>query len=97
MEINPAQTPMQTPARDASQTVAAQVQAQAAESLPAQVRPEPARPGGTLNISMRFEKDEESGKLVLYIVDRESKKVLRTIPPEVLAQLTAGQVLNLTA
>lgn len=97
MEINPAQTQMQTPARDLSQPVAAQVQAQAVESPPAQVRPEPSQPGGNPNISMRFEKDEESGELVLYIVDRESKKVLRTIPPEVLAQLTAGQVLNLTA
>lgn len=98
MEITPAQPQpqIQPPAREAAPPPA-DLQTPALESAATQAPRPAAQTGGQANVSMRFEKDEESGELVLYIVDRESKTVLRTIPPEVLAQLTAGQVLNLTA
>ena len=49
------------------------------------------------DVSLRFRVDEKTKNITVYIVDRESKRVLRSIPPEELNKLQAGDLLQLFA
>ena len=48
-------------------------------------------------ISLHFSVDDETQELTVFIVDRSSKRVLRSIPPNELYKLQAGDLLKLTA
>lgn len=49
------------------------------------------------NISLQFRVDEKTKDVTIFVVDRKSKKVLRSIPSSELAKLRAGDLLKLTA
>jgi uncharacterized FlaG/YvyC family protein len=49
------------------------------------------------DVSLRFRVDEKTKNITVYIVDRESKRILRSIPPEELNKLQAGDLLQLFA
>jgi uncharacterized FlaG/YvyC family protein len=47
------------------------------------------------NTSLRFQIDEQ--KMTIYIIDRASKEVLRSIPASEMHKLNAGDLIKLTA
>jgi len=49
------------------------------------------------NISLKFKIDEETRNITVYVIDRESKRVLRSIPPEEMNKLQAGDLVELLA
>lgn len=54
-----------------------------------------AKPLG--DVSLKFKVDEDTHDVTVFIVDNASKKVLRTIPPEEMAKINAGEILQLFA
>lgn len=59
-----------------------------------------SQPGASLNgleISLKFRTDEETGATTIFVVDRQTKKVLRTIPFSELNKISVGELINLTA
>jgi len=83
----------------------AQVEAAAAaktadlpEPKPAKVDEKTALPvSNGSDLTIHFKIDEETKDLTVFIVDRESKRVLRSIPSDELNKLSAGDLLKLTA
>jgi uncharacterized FlaG/YvyC family protein len=84
----------------------AQVDAAAAAKPAAQPESKPAKRddeksalpvGNGSDITIHFRVDEETKDLTVFIVDRESKRVLRSIPSDELNKLSAGDLLKLTA
>jgi len=71
--------------------VSEQPVAKSSEPLPAQGS------GGAASISLQFRADEQTGKMTIFVVDRASKRVLRSIPASELHKLQAGDLLKLTA
>jgi uncharacterized FlaG/YvyC family protein len=51
---------------------------------------------GTANVSVQFRVDEETNDVTVFLVDRKSKKILRTIPSSELQKLQIGELLKLT-
>ncbi len=49
------------------------------------------------NVSIHFQIDEKTRDVTVFVVDRQSKQVLRTIPASELQKLQAGDLLKLTA
>jgi uncharacterized FlaG/YvyC family protein len=49
------------------------------------------------NISIHFNVDDETNKLVVVVTERESGRVIRTIPANELEKLQAGELLKWTA
>jgi uncharacterized FlaG/YvyC family protein len=49
------------------------------------------------NVSIHFEVDDETNQLTIFVVDKQSKRVLRSIPTSELSKLQAGELLKLTA
>jgi hypothetical protein len=47
------------------------------------------------NIRMRFEIEPETQRVTVFIIDKQSQKVLRTIPPEKLETMQQGDLLEL--
>ncbi|GAB4481826.1 MAG: hypothetical protein Kow0088_24330 [Anaerolineales bacterium] len=54
-----------------------------------------ARPLG--DVTLRFEIDSQTHDVTILILDRASQKVVRTIPPEEMARLDPGELLQLFA
>lgn len=54
----------------------------------------PATAAGSVSVSFRI--DDDTNELTVYVVDRENKKVLRTIPSSEFSKLSAGDILQLT-
>lgn len=48
------------------------------------------------NVSIRFRVDRQTNEVTVFIVDRASKRVLRSIPPEEVGKLQAGDIFELT-
>jgi uncharacterized FlaG/YvyC family protein len=48
-------------------------------------------------VSLQFRIDEKTKDVTVFVVDRNSKRVLRSIPASELAKLQAGDLLKLTA
>jgi uncharacterized FlaG/YvyC family protein len=69
----------------------------APDKAPIQKKNEPTSTSDPSNISISFRIDEETQNLTVYVVDRISKRVLRTIPASELHKLKAGDLLKLTA
>ena len=49
------------------------------------------------NISIHFNVDEETNRLVVVVTERESGRVIRTVPASEFEKLHAGDLLKLTA
>ena len=49
------------------------------------------------NITMRFRVDEKTGSTTIYLVDRTTKRVLRSIPSGEMSKLSAGEIVRLSA
>lgn len=49
------------------------------------------------NIGLKFRIDDETNEVTVYVIDRTSKQVLRTIPPEEIKNLKAGDLVELLA
>lgn len=48
-------------------------------------------------VELKFVPDEESNQITVYVVDKESRNILRSIPPEEIGKLDAGDLLELAA
>jgi uncharacterized FlaG/YvyC family protein len=53
--------------------------------------------GNASNVSLQFRVDDKTKDVTVFVVDRKSKKVLRSIPASELAKLQSGDLLKLTA
>jgi len=49
------------------------------------------------NVSIRFQTDEKTNNVTIFLVDRKSRKVLRSIPASELRKMQLGDLLKLTA
>lgn len=49
------------------------------------------------DVELRFIPDNDTNEVTVFVVDRTSKSVLRTIPPEEMGKLNAGDLLDFTA
>jgi hypothetical protein len=49
------------------------------------------------NVAIHFKVDSKTHNITVYVVDRETRRVLRSIPPEELNKLQTGDLLELTA
>jgi uncharacterized FlaG/YvyC family protein len=48
------------------------------------------------NVSIHFRVDDETNNVTIFLVDRQSKKVLRSIPSSELQKMQIGDILKLT-
>jgi hypothetical protein len=62
-----------------------------------QIENEPAPISGSSNVSVHFRVNDDTHELTVFVVDRENKKILRTIPASEFSKLNAGDILRLTA
>jgi uncharacterized FlaG/YvyC family protein len=62
-----------------------------------QIENEPALISGSSNVSVHFRVNDDTNELTVFVIDRENKKVLRTIPASEFSKLKAGDILQLTA
>lgn len=53
--------------------------------------------GSLTNVSIHFRVDDKTSEVTVFLVDRKSKKVLRSIPASELQNLQIGDLLKLTA
>jgi len=90
-------------AAEAQSIARAAAQANAPAAEPAQARPAPAAdahkaagPGPT-EINVRFRIDEKTRDVTVFMLNRATREVIRTIPPSELAKLTPGDIVNLFA
>ena len=57
---------------------------------------ESIKTGGNGNVSIHFRVDEETNDVTVFLVDRKTKKILRSIPAGELQKLQIGDLLKLT-
>ncbi|HET9905628.1 MAG TPA: flagellar protein FlaG [Anaerolineales bacterium] len=62
-----------------------------------QTEHEPAPASSASNVSVHFRVNDDTHELTVFVVDRENKKILRTIPASEFSKLNAGDILQLTA
>jgi uncharacterized FlaG/YvyC family protein len=76
-----------------------------AQHRPAIVRPEKPQPevetaatqeNSLENVSIHFRLDDKTNTVTIFLVDRKSKKVLRSIPASELQKMQIGDLLKLT-
>jgi uncharacterized FlaG/YvyC family protein len=65
------------------------------EAIGVKVNGKGTRPFG--DVTLRFEIDSQTHDVTILILDKASKKVVRTIPPEEMARLDPGELLQLFA
>jgi len=51
----------------------------------------------TSDVVLRFNVDRETHEVTVYIMDRASRQIIRTIPPDELSKLKAGDLIELMA
>jgi uncharacterized FlaG/YvyC family protein len=49
------------------------------------------------DVFLRFKVDEDTSNITVYVIDRETRRVLRSIPPEEMNKIQAGDLLELLA
>lgn len=49
------------------------------------------------NVSIHFRLDDKTNELTVFVVDRKTKRVIRSIPASELHKLQSGELLKLTA
>jgi hypothetical protein len=91
-DVKPAQTSPDSPAaRLAAQAAQAALSAQEKADTKSSL---PITNGD--NVSIRFRVDRQTNNITVFIVDRISKRVLRSIPPEEVGKLNAGDLIEIT-
>ncbi len=60
-----------------------------------QPAPKPAKSGP--DVFLRFQVNQETKKVTVYVVDRATREIVRTIPPDEINKLKAGDLLELLA
>jgi hypothetical protein len=79
----------------AAQTSGVQQPRQTTPEKPAQTPPKSMTNGS--DCFLKFRVDEKTRDVTVYVIDRATKRVLRSIPPEELNTLQAGDLLELLA
>ncbi len=69
----------------------------APEQAPASAQSTPAQVSNMAEVALQFRIDDQTSKLTVFVVDRTSRRVLRSIPANELYKLQAGDLLKLTA
>jgi uncharacterized FlaG/YvyC family protein len=67
------------------------------ETRPKEVGSESTLADNLSNVSIYFRTDNKTSEVTIFVVDRDSKRVLRSIPASELQKLQAGDLLKLTA
>jgi hypothetical protein len=67
------------------------------EKSPKKVETEHDQAGNLSDVSIHFQVDDETNELTVFVVDRKTRRVLRSIPSSELHKLQAGDLLRLTA
>ena len=82
-------------ARDAASVnrAAAQPRAEKVEENAAEAR----KPAAQADILLKFRVDEKTNDITVFVIDRASKQVVRTIPPDEVTKLRAGDLIKLLA
>lgn len=94
-EVN---TPVRTPMPAQTETIIQARQAAAQlEKAQAESKAESAGAGSLANVSIHFRVDEDTNDVTVFLVDRKTKKILRSIPASELQKLQVGDLLKLTA
>jgi len=62
----------------------------------AKVETEAGQTGGLENVSIHFRVDDETNAVTIFLVDRKSRKVLRSLPASELQKMQIGDLLKLT-
>ncbi len=75
-----------------SEKAAAPRRGEAGEAAPS-ASPQPR----TSDVVLRFNVDRETHEVTVYIMDRASRQIIRTIPPDELSKLKAGDLIELLA
>ena len=70
-----------------------QVENQAAAS---NLAPKRQIPQSTTKTKLKFQVDRDSNDVTVLILDAKSHEVIRTVPPEELAELTPGELIDLS-
>lgn len=63
----------------------------------AETKPEVKSENSLENISLHFRVDDKTNSVIIFLVDRKSHKVLRSIPATELQKMQIGDLLKLTA
>lgn len=87
-------------AREAAETGAptrAAAQPKAEKAAEKETQATPGLPVTKSDILLRFHIDEETNDITVYLVDRATKQVVRSIPPNEVQKLRAGDLLKLFA
>ena len=87
-----AMTPTQTETFIQARQSAAHLEKTQAES-----KAESTATGSLANVSIHFRVDEDTNDVTVFLVDRKTKKILRSIPASELQKLQVGDLLKLTA
>jgi hypothetical protein len=97
-------TPISPPAGDSSARVQQVVDFYSEKAAAAPRRSEagesaasPSPQPRTSDVVLRFNVDRETHEVTVYIMDRASRQIIRTIPPEELSKLKAGDLIELMA
>ncbi|GAP11981.1 uncharacterized flagellar protein FlaG [Bellilinea caldifistulae] len=59
--------------------------------------PSPSSQPRTSDVVLRFNVNRETHEVTVYIMDRASRQIIRTIPPDELSKLKAGDLIELLA
>jgi uncharacterized FlaG/YvyC family protein len=66
------------------------------EKLESEAKNESGESVSLANVSIHFRVDEKTNKITVFLVDRQTKKVLRSIPASELQKLQIGDLLKIT-
>jgi hypothetical protein len=96
--------PISPPAGDSSARVQQVVDFYSEKSAAVPRRTEAGEPAAspspqprTSDVVLRFNVDRETHEVTVYIMDRASRQIIRTIPPDELSKLKAGDLIELLA
>ncbi len=99
-QVNPQGFEPQSPYKPAPKPDAGVNQVQAAQTVESQSRIgeiQPRRhPSQGMKTKLKFRVDRDSNEVTVLILDAKSHEVIRTVPPEELAELTPGELIDLS-
>lgn len=91
----PAAEPLHGVQSAANRTQVQQAQAVQQSKPPAAEKPKVS--ANSSDVFLKFRVDEKTRDITVYVIDRATKRVVRSIPPEELNSLQAGDLLELLA
>lgn len=85
------------PKAPVSAPVTPKVEASEAEKLPSQAENESEQISAPSNVSVHFRVNDDTNELTVFVVDRNSHRVLRSIPISEFYKMKAGELLKVAA